>query len=152
MKHRANITEALALIFQGIEKLKHAFPKKAFTIDGRLVGDIGEVLATAEYDVDLYDVQTPAHDGETSDGRKVQVKATFKDKLTMTSVPEMYLGFKLSPAGDHELVYNGPGSLIAERFSHRIGIGKKQLSFSVKSLSKLASEVPDNQKVRARAL
>lgn len=152
MTHRANITEALALIFQGIEKLKKAFPSKAFTIDGRLVGDIGEVLATSEFDVELYEVQTPAHDGETSDGKKVQIKATFKDSLTMTSVPELYLGFKLSPSGDHAVVYNGPGSLIAAKFVHRAGIGEKQLSFSVKALRELGAEVPEDQRVGRRAL
>lgn len=30
------------------------------------------------------------HDGETSDGRKVQIKATFKDKLTFRTTPEYY--------------------------------------------------------------
>jgi hypothetical protein len=152
MKHRASISDALKLIFQGIEQLKQAFPTKAFTIDGRLVGDIGEVLAASEFDVELYEVQTTAHDGETSDGRKVQVKATFKHSLTMTSVPELYLGFKLSPEGDHKVVFNGPGSLIAEKFAHRSGIGEKQLSFSVKALSELAAIVPESQKVSRRAL
>ena len=150
--HRANISEALVLIFQGIERLKTTFPAKAFTIDGRLVGDIGEVLATAEFEVELFTVQTPIHDGETPDGRKVQVKATFMASLTMTAVPELYLGFKLSKTGEHQLVYNGPGSLIAERFAHRSGIGEKQLSFSVKSLSELNKAVPEEKRVRRRAL
>jgi hypothetical protein len=51
MDSRNAITEALALIFQGIEKLKSAFPHRQFTIDGRLVGDIGEVIAALEYDL-----------------------------------------------------------------------------------------------------
>jgi hypothetical protein len=152
MTHRASITEALALIFEGIAKLKERFPEKAFTIDGRLVGDIGEVLAALEYDITLYDVQRPAHDGETPDGRKVQVKATFKDKLTMTSVPEFYLGLKLSEDGAHREVYNGPGILIAEAFSHRAGLGEKQLSFSIAALEKLSMSVAAPQRVPRRAL
>lgn len=74
----------------------------AFTIDGRLVGDIGEVIAALEYDVTLFETSQPDHDGVTSDGRRVQVKATFQEKLTFKTVPEYYLGFKLSPDGRHE--------------------------------------------------
>lgn len=152
MNHGSAISAGLALIFEGIGKLKESFPDKAFTIDGRLVGDIGEVLATAEFDITLYPVQTPTHDGETSDNRKVQIKATFKNSLTMTSVPDLYLGLKLWPDGRHEVIYNGPGAMIAEAFSHRSGIGTKQLSFSTKSLQVLAAKVPEDQKVRSRAI
>lgn len=150
MTHRASISEALALIFGGISKLKERFPFKAFTIDGRLVGDIGEVIAELEYDITLYEVQTPTHDGITSDGRKVQVKATFKKHLTMTSVPELYLGLQLLQDGSHVEIYNGPGSLIAQQFSHRAGLGEKQLSFPVATLRKISKTVSDEQRVDHR--
>ena len=48
--NRAAITEGLRLIFQGIAHLEKAFAYRAFTIDGRLVGDVGEVIAAVEYD------------------------------------------------------------------------------------------------------
>ena len=152
MPHRQSIKEALALIFQGIEKLKSQFPSKAFTIDGRLVGDIGEVIASLEYDLKLYETQTPTHDGETPDGRKVQVKATFKDKLTMTAIPELFLGMQLSKDGTYREIFNGPGSVIAESFSHRKGLGEKQLSFSVAALAKLSRDVNAKHRVQKRVL
>lgn len=43
------IQDALTKIFAGIKQLKEIFPNKEFTIDGRLVGDIGEVLAETDY-------------------------------------------------------------------------------------------------------
>lgn len=49
---------------------------KELTIDGRLVGAIGEAVIQRDYDVDLYDVLVEAYGGETSDGRLVQIKAT----------------------------------------------------------------------------
>lgn len=152
MPHRRSIKDALAHIFQGIELLKGQFPSKQFTIDGRLVGDIGEVIASIEYDVTLYETQTPDHDGETSDGRKVQVKATFKDKLTMTAIPEYYLGMQLYKDGTYREVFNGPGSLIARHFTERKGLGEKQLSFSVRVLAELSKTVEENQRVRKRAI
>jgi hypothetical protein len=42
-EHQA-LTEGLALMFHGIERLRSAFPNRHFTIDGRLVGDVGEVI------------------------------------------------------------------------------------------------------------
>lgn len=152
MNYRSRIEEALGSIFRGIGKLKEQFPEKAFTIDGRLVGDIGEVIAALEYEVDLYDVQTPMHDGETSDGRKVQIKATFKDKLSLTVVPDFYLGLQLFEDGTHEEIFNGPGSIIAEKFSHRSGFGEKQLSFPVATLRALSKSVPSDQRVPSRVL
>ena len=56
MDDKNKIGDALRLIFDGIKSLRDAFPKKEFTIDGRLVGDIGEVLAALEYDIELFDV------------------------------------------------------------------------------------------------
>ncbi len=102
MSQRQAIKDALALIFQGIAHLKERFPGREFTIDGRLVSDIGEVIAALVCDIVLYESIQPNHDGETSEGRKVQVKATFKDQLTFKSVPDYYLGFKLFENGEFE--------------------------------------------------
>lgn len=96
---RNEISQALREIFAGIARLKSAFPNRAFTIDGRLVGDIGEVIAALEYDVALDVKSRPKHDARTSDGHDVQIKATFKAQLTMRSVPDYYLGFQLFQDG-----------------------------------------------------
>jgi len=150
MSTQEYIAEALKLIFQGISQLKEAFPEKEFTIDGRLVGDIGEVIAALEYDLTLYEVLHADHDGETSDGRKVQVKATFKDALTFKTVPDLYLGFKLYENGDHEEVYNGPGKVIFERYRYRKGIGETLLSFPVEDLKKISREISYGERVPKR--
>jgi hypothetical protein len=68
MDKKVAITKALRHIFNGIKQLTIAFPGKAFTIDGRLVGDIGEVIAALDYNIKLYTAQKAHHDGETSDG------------------------------------------------------------------------------------
>jgi hypothetical protein len=150
MQERSNIAEALKLIFQGISQLKKAFPKKEFTIDGRLVGDIGEMIAALEYDIELFDVLHKGHDGQTSDGRLVQVKATFKDSLTFKSVPEYYLGLKLDEGGGHEEIYNGPGKLIYDKYRHRSGIGKELLSFPNTDLRQLSANVMQNDRIPKR--
>jgi len=144
------LSEALKLIFTGIAQLKESFPSRSFTIDGRLVGDIGEVIATREYDVILHNVSRPGHDAITSDGRNVQIKATFKDSLTFKTVPDYYLGFKLYPDGQYEEIYNGPGNLIYERYANRKGIGVDLLSFPITILKKLSSSVAPHRRIPTR--
>ena len=141
----------LQLIFKGIRKLRGAYAQRKFTIDGRLVGDIGEVIAATYYDLSLYDNQKPDHDGHTSTGRKVQVKATFKESLTFSSVPEFYLGIKLFENGTYEEIYNGPGKVIFDHYRHRSGIGEKLLSFPNTELKRLSAKVASAKKIKLRA-
>ena len=147
---RESITEGLALIFKGINHLREAFPNRAFTIDGRLVGDIGEVIAALEYDITLDSVSQPGHDGCSSDGRRVQVKATFQESLTFKTCPDYYLGFKLYPDGRHEEVFNGPGRIILERYAHRKGIGTQLLSFPIGELRSLSAQVDPAERIPSR--
>lgn len=147
---REAIIDALALIFRGIAQLREAFPNRAFTIDGRLVGDIGEVIAGLEYDIELDDISRPDHDARTRDGRRVQIKATFKNSLTFRRCPDLYLGFKLYADGRHEEVYNGPGRLILERYGRRKGIGMELLSFPVRELRSMSTAVAASERVPKR--
>jgi hypothetical protein len=147
---RESITEGLALIFKGIDRLREAFPHRAFTIDGRLVGDIGEVIAALEYDVTLDSVSQPDHDACCTDGRRVQIKATFKDSLTFKTCPDYYLGFKLYPDGRHDEVFNGPGRIILERYRGRKGIGSQLLSFPIEELRSLSDRVAAADRIPKR--
>lgn len=47
-----------------------------FTIDGKLLGDLGEVIAAELFGLVLCENRTPGVDGHAPDGRSVQVKAT----------------------------------------------------------------------------
>lgn len=150
MPKHTELAEALSLIFRGIEQLKTAFPARRFTIDGRLVGDIGEVIAALRYDIQLDDISRPGYDGVTSDGRRVQVKATFQDKLTFSTIPDYYLGFRLFKDGSYEEVYNGPGEPIYAAFAHRQGIGRTLLRFPAVKLKVLSALVAPHQRIALR--
>ena len=151
MTERAAIKHSLGLIFEGIRHLHDAFGgRRKFTIDGRLVGDIGEVMAELHYELSLDETSQPTYDATTKDGRRVQVKATFKESLTLSSVPDLYLGLKLHEDGAFEEIFNGPGQLIAARYAHRKGIGDKLLSFPIKELRLLQLSVADKDRVTRR--
>ena len=148
-KHQA-LTEGLTLVFQGIERLVAAFPTRRFTIDGRLVGDVGEVIAELEYEVVLHETSQPTYDGTTSGGRKVQIKATFKDSLALRAQPDYLLGFKLFPNGTFEEVFNGPGEVVYAKYAHRKGIGETQISIPNSALRELSKSIPSSQKISRR--
>ncbi|WFU34068.1 hypothetical protein QA635_06410 [Bradyrhizobium brasilense] len=144
------IKEALGLIFQGIGMLQTEFAHRQFTIDGRLVGDIGEIIAATEFDIELDDVSRAIHDGKMPDGRGVQIKATFQDHLTFKTIPDLYLGFKLFRDGTHEVIFNGPGRIIFDHYAGRAGIGEKLLRFPNTVLKRLSADIPDSSRVPKR--
>jgi hypothetical protein len=148
---QTNIAKGLKLILEGIGILQASFSNRQFTIDGRLVGDIGEIIAAAEFDIKLDETSQSRHDGETTDGRKVQIKATFKDSLTFRSIPDYYLGLKLSWDGTHEVIFNGPGHVISDHYGHRQGIGQQLLSFPLTKLRELSATVPNSNRIPRRS-
>jgi len=150
MNEKHIINQALDNIFAGINALRAAFPNKKFTIDGRLVGDLGEVIAALNYDIELYPISKPCYDGQCSDGRKVQIKATFKDSLTFGTIPDYYLGLQLFEDGRHEEIYNGPGQIIYDHYKHRAGIGEKLLSFPILELQMLSKRVSSTERIQKR--
>lgn len=151
MTRQKVIKSSLEHIFRGINDLRNAFDnRRQFTIDGRLVGDIGEVIAELEYDLIIDDVSQPGHDATTPNQRRVQIKATFKDSLTLSTVPDLYLGLKIFEDGSFEEIYNGPGHIISARYAHRKGIGEKLLSFPVRELRNLQPLVPSTERVARR--
>ena len=90
-----------------------------FSLDGKLVGDIGEVLVSEKYGIELYDENAPIHDGkEIATGRQVQIKSSFKNYsyFPYGDVPEYFLSVNISENGDLEELFNGPGSYIVEHY------------------------------------
>src|SRR5438552_1572188 len=107
------IPEAVKQMLDIVGQLIETYPQKKFTLDGRLVGDIGEVLVEDAYDLKLYRDLKKHHDGECRNGRCVQIKATMQKSLTFPAdhIPDYYLGVQVRPDGTFVEVFNGPGSV-----------------------------------------
>lgn len=145
------IAAGLGKIIAAITEMNAAFPHRKFTMDGRLVGDIGEIVAELEYDLTADKVSRSVHDAVTSDGRHVQVKAGFGETLTFGKVPEYYLGLKLFPDGSHREIYNGPGHIIYQHFKKtRQNFGENLQSVSQVTLIRLSETVPDDERIKKR--
>jgi len=92
-----------------VSQLRVAYPKKSFTLDGRLVGDLGEMLAECNYQINVFPGCRPRHDAQTTDGtgRLVQIKVTMKGSLTFPAdhVPDYYLGLLIMPDGSLKEIF-----------------------------------------------
>ena len=147
------IPEAIKQLLQVVTQLQYAYPKRKFTLDGRLVGDLGEVLAEVEYDIELYDGLQKHHDAKASDGRQVQIKATMKDSLTFPAdhVPDYYLGIKIESDGTLTEIFNGPGSVAHKAVKDR-QVPKTNLhSISINALKGLNEEVHPGDRIPRRS-
>ncbi len=91
-----------------VRQLEQDFPGRHFTLDGHLVGSIGEVMAAYYYGIELYTASAPAHDGEI-DGKKVQIKISQQDNIVINHEPEYLIVLYLNRSGNVYEVYNGLG-------------------------------------------
>ena len=149
---KITVAEAVAEILALVERLKLAFPGKTFTLDGRLLGDLGEVLVAGEYDVELFDKVKKIHDGKCSDGRLVQIKATMKDALTYPAKhdPDYYIGIRISETGTFDVVYNGPSAPIREAIKERAVPPNNLFSVKISRLKALSAKVAEKDRIPKR--
>lgn len=148
------LKEEIKCLHNTVGRIRKLFPdsKKEFTLDGRLVGDIGEVIAEELFDIKLFKTLKKHYDAKANydDNTKIQIKATFKDKLTFNHAPDYYIGIQLFEDGRYKVIYNGPGKYIAEHYSHRKHIGKKLLSFPVKVLKEISDGIDESERIKMR--
>ena len=146
------IKQLIAITQSLKEKYKHH--NKNFTLDGKLVGDIGEVLVAEHYGLTLYGDNTPVHDGFVTEDetKKVQIKASLNNYFYFTkdikNIPQYFIAVQLKEDGTFDEVYNGTGSLIHERMlSHLSNERKHNYRLSVIKLKELNNN-PENKKIK----
>lgn len=146
------IPDAVRQLLGIVEKLCVSYPKKKFTLDGRLVGDIGEVLVEDAYDLELFEDLKKHHDAECSDGRLVQIKATMKKSLTFPAdhIPNYYLGVQIHSDGSFDEVFNGPGAIAWEAVKGRAAPKTNLHSVQISALKKLQAKVVAGDKIPRR--
>lgn len=102
------IWEKIQTLFEIVAELESEFPERNFTIDGHLLGSIGEVIAAYYYGIELYKSSTVKHDGKIKN-RKVQIKITQQDNVLISTEPDYLIVLYLTKTGTVYEVYNGPG-------------------------------------------
>ena len=96
-------------LYQIIDELRSEHPNKHFTLDGFLLGDLGEVYAEEHYGLHLLPESNETHDAVTADGRLVQIKTTQRNRIGIYSEPDYLLVLQVQQDGTITEIYNGPG-------------------------------------------
>jgi hypothetical protein len=124
-----------------VEELETLFPGRRFTLDGHMVGGLGEVLAAHRYGLKLLAASAERHDAMSQDGRLVQIKATQGTRVALSSEPDYLVVLRIIKNGSVEPVFNGPGSVA---WNDAGSVGKNgQCRISLTKLRSLMSQVPE---------
>ena len=145
----AALPELVRSLYKLVGKLETLAPGRKFTLDGHLVGSIGEVLAADRYGLDLLPASTKTHDARSKEGRMVQIKATQRNAVALRDEPEHLIVLKLLPDGTTEEIYNGPGALAWKNVGKLQSNGQR--SIGVKKLDGLMKGVSQSEQLQLRA-
>lgn len=112
LKAVAEVPELISELYRIVDRLEGIFPGRPFTIDGHLLGSIGEVLAAYHYGLNLTSPSTKGCDADSVRVGRVEIKTTQRSSVAFRSQPPHLLVFQLDRSGQAHEVYNGPGELI----------------------------------------
>jgi hypothetical protein len=147
------IKELLAITKKLKDKYIHL--NKNFSLDGKLVGDIGEVLAAEKYGLILLEENAEVYDAiEEKTGRKVQIKSSFKGNSYFPygqhRIPDYFLSIVLNEDGDITELYNGPGQFVFENYILKNNLKAYKNNYYTLAKGKLLAlnaQVPENDKI-----
>jgi len=130
---------------------------RSFTLDGKLVGDIGEVLAAVKYGLMLLPENNHKHDAKENDTeRLVQIKSSFSNRSFFpcdeSKIPDYYLAIKINEDGTLEELFNGTGKYVFDNYIKKEGLKAKPnrylYTLSGNKLRKLNEEVNAEDKIK----
>ena len=70
------LSDKIKQLYKITNELEQTYPGRKFTVDGHLVGSIGEVIVAEHYGLSLLPNSTKTHDAVSKEGKQVQIKAT----------------------------------------------------------------------------
>ena len=140
------IKDKVQQLIKIVKELEKDFPGRHFTLDGHLVGSIGEVMASYYYGIELYAASAVAHDGEI-DGKKVQIKITQQEDIVINHEPEYLIALYLNKNGNVYEIYNGPGKAPWDSASKRDSHNNRHMR--VNKLMELDQKVSLADKIQA---
>jgi hypothetical protein len=125
-----DISRIVKQLYELVNELETLYPHRRFTLDGHLVGSIGEILAAYQFDLDLLPHSSAGHDAVSREGKNVEIKVTQRKSIGLRSKPDHLLVLKLNPDGNADVVFNGPGELAWNQAGKMQKNGQKAISLS----------------------
>lgn len=122
------VRAVLDALYSATDRLETMFPGRKFTLDGHLVGSVGEVLAAYMFDLDLVRGSTMGHDAKTRSGRNVEIKLTQGNVVAIRHEPEHLLVLQRQKGTKVRVIFNGPGALAWENAGKMQSNGQRPIS------------------------
>jgi hypothetical protein len=108
---RVKLPKTVAKLYEAVEELKAAYPGRHFTLDGHLVGSIGEVVAREIFGFELLPASAPGHDAMCSTRGRVQIKITAGKSIALRAECDHLIVLRIVSPQEAEIVYDGKGDL-----------------------------------------
>jgi hypothetical protein len=106
----SEVAGLLNALYAASDRLESIFPGRKFTLDGHLVGSVGEVIAAYMFDLDLVKASSKAHDATTRSGKRVEIKFTQGSSIGIRHEPHHLVVLQRLKDGPVRIVFNGPGN------------------------------------------
>lgn len=141
----ARVAALLDDLYTAADSLERIFPGRKFTLDGHLVGSIGEVVAAYMFDLSLNPASTQGHDARARDGRQVEIKLTQGRGVAIRHEPEHLIVLHRPVGGPIRVVFNGPGPVAWAAAGAMQKNGQRPISLS--RLTALSNDVFDQDRL-----
>lgn len=140
------LSDKIKELYRITNELETEYPGRKFTIDGHLVGSIGEVIVAENYGLELFPNSTETHDAKSNDGKLVQIKATQINRIAISSEPDYLIVIQLKSDGSWIEIYNGPGKYVWDNAGKMQKNGQRQIS--IYKLECLTDKVNESDKIK----
>lgn len=148
-----NLQKELKNLFQIVQRIETEYAKynRKFTIDGHLIGSIGEVLAAEAFNLKLAQTGMAVYDATRIEkpDETVQIKATQIDRVSFSpvregeAVPDYVIVIQINKSGDWEPIYYGPGKNVYDLLALRKTQKNGQIQITLTKLRELNASVSD---------
>ena len=139
------LSDKIKQLYKITNELEQTYPGRKFTVDGHLVGSIGEVIVAEHYGLRILPNSTKTHDAVSKEGKQVQIKATQVKGIAISSEPDYLIVIRILPDGSWEEIYNGPGKAAWDNAGKMQKNGQRPISLS--KLRNLMGSVDVNDKI-----
>ena len=135
-----SVPSLVARLYEIVSEFERLFPGRRFTLDGHLVGSIGEVIAAHRYGLTLRAHSSQGYDATSPTGVRVEIKATQGTSVALREEPQHLVVLHLTRSGVASEVYNGPGATVWQASGAMQRNGQRAISLS--RLRSLMTQVP----------
>jgi hypothetical protein len=128
MKKRVPLPPPVAKLYAAVAELEHTYPGRKFTLDGHLLGSVGEVLAESALKMRLLKMSAPVHDAVCGDRGDVQIKITAKRSIALRHPCNHLVVFQVVSPTEAEIFYDGPGAIVWDKAGRMQSNGQRSIS------------------------